>query len=395
MDIDQKGTFFITCSRGLEPLLGREVERLGYGVDDSSARGVATTAPLRAAMRLNLHLGTASGVLFLLKEFRCKSADELYNQTRSLPWEEMISPDEYVSVVSSVDTESISHTNYPNLKVKDAIVDAVAAKTGARPNSGPERDNVVVSLYWKGDRCSLYLNTSGGKLSDRGYRMIPGKAPLRENLAAGIILSTGYDGRQPLVVPMCGTGTLAIEAALIGQGIAPGLLRKNFGFLHIKGFTTDEWRKVRQQAAGPGAGEGPPGADRAGRGPLPRIIASDIDPEMIAAGRKNAAAAGVGELIDFAVCDFADTPIPAEKGIIVVNPEYGMRLGEVQALESTYSRLGDFFKQKCAGWTAYIFTGNPALSKKVGLRASRRIPFFNARIECRLLRYDMYEGSRK
>ncbi len=193
------------------------------------------------ALRLNLHLRTAYNVLFLLKQFKCVSPDELYGNVIELPWEDMISPTEYVSVVGRINTEYVNNSMYASLKVKDAIVDRIVSKTGARPDSGKDKDNVVVQLYWKDDLCRLYLNTSGLKLSDRGYRKMPGKAPLRESLAAAIIIATGYDGSGPLVCPMCGSGTLAIEAALITSRRAPGLLRSNYGFMHMKYFDEPAW----------------------------------------------------------------------------------------------------------------------------------------------------------
>jgi putative N6-adenine-specific DNA methylase len=274
---------------------------------------------------------------------------------------------------------------FPSLKVKDAIVDRILQKTGKRPNSGPDRHRLVFQLFWKKDRCWLYLNTSGRKISDRSYRKMPHKAPLRESLAAGIILATEYDGQQSFVAPMCGSGTLPIEAALIAQKRAPGLLRSSFGFMYCKDFDEKNWQELRAQARRQSQKSATPA----------RIIASDIDENAIKAAKKNAITAGVDHLIEFTVCDFAETPVPQQKGIIVLNPEYGQRLGEISQLEETYKRIGDFFKQRCAGYTGYIFTGNMELAKKVGLRTSRRIPFYNAEIECRLLKYDLYEGSKK
>ena len=278
---------------------------------------------------------------------------------------------------------------YANLKVKDAIVDRISEATGSRPDSGKEKDKVVVQFYWKDDFCRLYLNTSGKKLSDRGYRKMPHQAPLRESLAAAIIMATGYDGSMPLVCPMCGSGTLAIEAALIASKRAPGLLRSNYGFMHLKYFDEQKWRQMRTDALKKSKARGGKSTVKPAR-----IIATDIDVEAVEAARKNAMTAGVSHLIDFDVCDFAETVIPPGPGIIVMNPEYGLRLGEIEKLNDTYKRIGDFFKQKCAGYTGYIFTGNPALSKKVGLRTSRRIEFYNANIECRLLKYELYAGTK-
>ncbi len=384
MDIHQKDRILVTCFDGLAPFLQKELEDLGCEIVSAHDTGVETTGSLADAMRLCLRLRTALNVMLLLTRFRARNADELYAGVKAVPWEEIIPADEYVSVVASVDTPAINNTMYAGMRVKDAVVDRIAAATGRRPDAGPERDNVVLQLYWKRNLCWLYLNASGVKLSDRGYRKMPHKAPLRETLAAGLILATGYDGQTPLVAPMCGSGTLAIEAALIGLGRAPGLLRGNFGFMHVAGFDARLWSGMRAEAR------------KLGRRGLPApIIASDIDPAAIAAARQNALTAGVDHLIRFHVCDFADTPVPPGPGVVVLNPEYGERMGTQQELEATYARIGDFFKQRCSGYAAHVFTGNMDLAKRIGLRASRRTRFFNAKIECRLFRYEMYEGTRK
>jgi len=187
-----------------------------------------------------------------------------------------------------------------------------------------------------------------------------------------------------LVNPMCGSGTLAIEAALIASGRAPGLLRSNFGFMHYKGFDADTWSDMRRAAK-----------KIRHKGSVAPIVATDHDDRAIDAARRNAETAGVHHMIQFEVCDFSDTTIPADQGIVLLNPEYGERLGEVDDLQKTYKRIGDFFKQRCPGWTGYIFTGNLDLAKKVGLKVTRRIEFLNAKIDCRLLKYDLYEGTKR
>lgn len=390
MKSNDKNTILITCARGLSEILSGEIEALGFTVDSAHETGVEITGNLYDCMKLNLHLRTAFNVLYLLKHFQCRNPDQLYKQTAALPWEEMISPDEYVCVIGRIETPTIENTMFANLKIKDAIVDRILQKTGARPNSGKERGNVVVQAYWKDDKCWIYLNTSGQKVSDRNYRKIPCQAPLRESLAAAIILTTGYDGSQPLICPMCGSGTLPIEAALIASHRVPGLMRSNYAFMHTLLHDEPAWQAMRTEAAKQSKKRG-----KAEFVPA-RIIATDIDPEAVRSAQRNAMTAGVDHLIDFSVCDFAETPIePDADGIIVMNPEYGMRMGEIEELELLYARIGDFFKQKCAGYTGYIFTGNPELAKKIGLRTSRKIPFFNASIECRLLKYEMYRGTRK
>ena len=390
MDPEQNSTIVITCAVGLAGYVRGEVEGLGFDVDSCHSTGVELQGNQYDTMLLNLYLRTAYNVLFLLRQFQCKNGDELYRNVSNIPWEELISPEEYVSVTGRIDTPSIDNTMYASLRVKDAIVDRIANKTGSRPDSGKERNNVVVQVYWKGDRCWVYLNTSGRKISDRNYRKIPFKAPLRESLAAAIIMATGYDGSGPLVCPMCGSGTLAIEAALIASERVPGLLRSNYGFMHTKYFDDTAWQQMRKTALKKSKIRG----GKAGFKPE-KIIATDIDPETVEMAYKNAMTAGVEHLIEFDVCDFAETTVPHGEGIVIMNPEYGSRMGQEEELQATYKRIGDFLKQKCGGYTGYIFTGNLELAKKIGLRSSRRLEFYNGEIECRLLKYELYAGSRK
>lgn len=383
LELDKPNQLRITTAPGLVEYLQREVADLGYAIDDVHDTTIALTGTLRDCMRLNLRLRTAIAVHYLLSSFPCGGPEELYSNCIAIPWESIIPLDEYVCVDSRGDHPSIDNWMFVNQRVKDAIVDRLEERYDTRPESGPDRHAVVINVYWKHDQCSVSLNTSGGKLSDRGYRKIPLKAPMVETLAAGVILAMGYDGGVPFVNPMCGSGTLAIEAALIAMNRAPGLLRSNYGLMHLKGFDAEAWKQMRVDE----------GKTRRKAAPA-RIVASDIDPKAISAATQNAKTAGVDHLIDFAVCDFAETPIPPGPGIVILNPEYGVRLGITEALERTYKRIGDFFKQKCPGYTGYLFTGSKELAKKVGLRTSRKIPFWNAKIECRLLKYDLYSGSR-
>ena len=391
-----------TCDRGLAPWLEREVAALGYAVAGTDETGVEIEGGMRDAMRLCLHLRTAHNVLVQFAEFHCDGPEDLYDGLRALAWEEVLDPAERLCVVSRVDHPSIRNWNIANLKAKDAIVDRVAARAGRRPDSGPERAGaVVVNVYWKDRLCRVYLNASGEKLADRGYRRRPHTAPMRETLAAGALIAAGYDGAAPLVNPMCGSGTLAIEAALIALRRAPGSLRGGFGFMRLKRFDGRHWRDLCGEAR----------ASEIAAPPAP-IVASDIDPKAVETARKNAAAAGVERFITFHVCDFAETPLPSRgtrtdtdthgpinpapsPALIILNPEYGERLGRAAELETTYARIGDFFKQRGQGWTGCVFTGNLALARKIGLHPRRRVPFFNAAIECRLLEYELYPGSRK
>ena len=383
MDIRERRTLLVTCGPGLKESLQAELENLGFEIVSSHPGGITTKGSFIDCMKLNLHLRTAYAVLYLLKEFRCGNGDTLYKQVHSLPWESMIDSSEYFCVLSKVDTWSVNNSMFPSLKVKDAIVDRIQKKTSTRPDSGKERANAVVNLFWKHDKAWMYLNTSGVKISDRNYRKMPHMAPLRESLAAGLIMESGYDGSQDIVFPMCGSGTLAIEAAMIATNKAAGSLRVNFGFQHFIPFDEDAWKTIRNDAR-----------KAALKSIDKRIIATDIEPYAIEAAKQNAKTAGVDHLIEFKVCDFAETDIPEGEGIVMMNPEYGLRLGDVAELEIEYKRMGDFFKQKCPGYTGYIFTGNKQLAGKVGLAASGKKVFYNGNIPCRLMKYQLYKGTR-
>ena len=379
-----KRKILITCAKGIPPFLKEELLKLGFPVLSETLAGIETEGTIDDTMRLNLHLRTGHRVLFLLREFIAADADALYLAVSEIVWEDYIDEDGYFSVTSSVDNPTIRDSRYANVKCKDAIADRIKEKRGKRPDSGPAQDRVVVNLYWKDDRCSLYLDTSGESLSRRGYRKIPMTAPMQETLAAAVIMATGWKAESHFINPMCGSGTLAIEAALITLDRAPGLLRGNYGFMHLKGFNEPLWNELRSEAK-----------KKSKKTLGCRIIATDIKEEAVEAAKKNAATAGVEHLIEFDVSDYSETAVPEGRGIVILNPEYGERMGKMKELEGKYEGIGDFFKQKCRGYTGYLFTGNPDLAKKVGLRPKRRIPFFNSRIECRLLEYELYEGSRK
>jgi putative N6-adenine-specific DNA methylase len=382
--LSPKTRIVITCAKGVPPFLKEEISTLGLPVRSESIAGVETEGTVEDAMRLNLFLRTGQRVLLFLQKLEAKNADELYAGISRMEWEDYVSPEEYLCVTSAVDNPTIRDFRFANLKCKDAIVDRVKKKVGRRPDSGSERTGAVVDLYWKGNLCLVYLDTSGEPLYRRGYRKVPLHAPMQETLAAAVIQATGWKGRGNFVNPMCGSGTLAVEAALAALDIAPGLLRKNFGFMHLKGFNRSSWNKMLQEARA-----------RMKRSFQGKLVATDIDLKAIRASRQNAAAAGVDHLIEFSVGDYAETPVPEGHGVVILNPEYGERMGKVETLKEIYRGIGDFFKKKCQGYTGYIFTGNLELAKKVGLKAKRKLPFFSSNIECRLLEYDLYEGSRR
>ncbi len=380
----EKTPILITCPKGIPPYLKQELLSLGFPVVSETTSSIETEGTFDDTLRLNLFIRTGHRVLYLVREFKAGSPDELYGHVLRVEWEDYFDKASYLCVTSSVDHPTITDSRFANLKCKDAIVDRFSQRFGQRPDSGPRRDGVVVHLYWHGKRCRLFLDTSGEPLSKRNYRKIPLGAPMQETLAAAAVLATGWNGSGNFINPMCGSGTLAIEAAMIGLGRAPGLLRTHYGFMRLKGFNPSLWEKLRREARG-----------RARKSIRGRIIATDLNPKAIEAAGKNAMTAGVDQMIEFDACDFSETPVPEGGDVVILNPPYGERMGEIRELENTYSRIGDFFKKKCRGYTGYIFTGNFGLAKKVGLRTRRRLPFYNGDIECRLLEYELYEGSKK
>lgn len=383
-NLDERSVIRIGCGRELSDVLAEEVESLGFTVKDRDRAGVEIAGSLRDAMRLMFELRTAGSIAYLLKHFRCPSTKALARHIESYPWENVIAPDGYLTVTSFVRHPSVNNSMYPNLLVKDAIVDRMTKREGRRPDSGPTRQGVVVHVHWVGDRCRVFLDLAGRRLADRGYRKRPHAAPVQETLAASILRIAGYDGTKPFVDPMCGSGTFAIEAALIAAGRPPGLLRHAFAIQSLRGFDDDAIRSLRAELKK---------SARAPAGEPPRIVAGDIDPAAVEAARANAMTAGVEQLIRFKTGDFEDVPLPAEPGVMVMNPEYGLRLGDEEQLLATYQRIGDFLKQRCPGWRAFILTGNLALGKRIGLRPSRRIPIWNADVECRLLAFDLWTGA--
>ncbi len=379
-----KSKIIITCNKRLSPYLQQEVQALGFEIVRSFSTGVELFGTVNDCIKLNLNLRCASQILYSLKAFIAENPARLYKELLEMEWEELIDFSAYFSVTSNVDNQFITTPLFANLKVKDAIVDRIKEKKGIRPNTGPELNKAVVHLYWKDDQAEIYLDTSGETLAKHGYRKHPGKAPMLEALAAATVMATQWDAKSPFINPMCGSGTLAIEAALLATNRSPGLYRMTYGFMHVLGYEEEVFFAARRELK-----------DQVLKNAEFKIIASDISPDAIDIAQKNAKTAGVDHLIEFMVCDFADTPVPEGAGVLMFNPAYGERLGVHTLLEATYKRMGDFMKQKAKGYRGYIFTGNPDLAKKIGLKASRRIEFYNGKLDCRLLEYELYDGTRR
>jgi putative N6-adenine-specific DNA methylase len=374
----------ITCHKWLAPALEKEVIDLGFTTERVFQTGVELVGTLQDCIKLNLNLRCASQVMFSLKMFICNDPDELHKIVSTIQWEKIIARNGYFSVTSNVFHPTIQTNLFANLRVKDAIVDRMRFANNIRPTTGSDLIGTVVYLYWKNEEAEIFIDTSGETLAKHNYRKLPGSAPMLEALAAATIISTRWDKRSLFINPMCGSGTLAIEAALIATNRAPGLLRNNYAFKHILGFEREMYEKEKLLLA-----------EKIQEPKELKIIASDISEKAIKIARINAEAAEVNHLIEFHECDFEDTPIPDGDGVVMFNPEYGERLGDEVELNQTYARIGDFMKNNCKGKLGYVFTGNLDLAKSIRLKPSRRIEFLNAKIECRLFEYELYAGTRR
>jgi 23S rRNA G2445 N2-methylase RlmL len=392
----------ISCAKGLAPLTVEELKKLGYHIIDKSENTVVVRGKMRDMMRLNLQLRTAHRVLVPLLRTECRQLRHLYEDVYSIDWENLLEADGYFTVNSVVRNDTIRDTRMPSLKTKDAIADRMRDRCGGRPDSGRETFGAGIFIYWIDDELIVYIDTSCEPLSKRGYRKMPGVAPMQETLAAGCVLASGWDAASPFVAPMCGSGTPAIEAALFAINRAPGSFKSHFGFMALKGYRLTIPGEKAGTSVRKRFGASPESIwkdmvatarDQERRENLPPIIASDIDHEAVETAHINAIAAGVAEYITFDECDFAATRMPPPPGVVFMNPDYGERLSAGEDLEPLYGRIGDFLKQQCTGYTGCVLTGNMEMSRKVGLRSVRRIPFFNGPIECRLLVYDLYEGG--
>ena len=396
---DKNFPIILSCAKELSQWTEEEVKRLGYKTVEVTENTVVVRGDVRDVMRLNLQLRTAHRVLVPLLRTTCRNIRDLYEAVKSIDWENLLEADGYFSVSSIVHNYTIRDTRIPSLYTKDAIADRMREKCQRRPDSGGENRGAAVFVYWEKDEAIVYLDTSGEPLSKRGYRKIPGSAPMQETLAAACIMAMGWDAKTPFLSPMCGSGTPAIEATMMAMNKAPGSLKGHFAFQSIKGYTSiipgesaprvaprqrtgaspeQIWKEIVLEAKEKEKTTG-----------LPKIIATDISPEAVENAHSNAIAAGVAPYIDFKACDFADTPIPQETGSIFFNPEYGIRLGDPKELAPVYERIGTFLNEKCRRWTGALITGNPELSKLVNLYYRNRVPFFNGPIDCRLF---IYEG---
>ena len=384
MNFTKKSKIIISFLKRLAPYVEAEVRELGLPVHDVFSSGLESYGSLNDCIKLNLNLRCASQVRYSIKAFKANNPDDVYTNLLDIEWESIIKPDGYFSVTNSADHPTVLNTMFINVKVKDAIVDHFRTNSNSRPNSGSDLNAAVIHLHWRKSDAEIFIDTSGHTLAKHGYRKIPGQAPMLEALATGTIMASKWDRQSSFINPMCGSGTLAIEAALIATNRKPGLLRDNYAFMHIVDYDEAVYKKEFEMLQ-----------SSIKEIPDLKIIASDNRKDALEISEVNAELAGVKHFIEFQKCDFSETTIPEKGGVLFLNPEYGERMGELHILEKTYERIGDFMKKKCQGYTGYVYTGNLELAKKIGLKASRRIEFYSAQIDCRLLEYELYGGTRR
>lgn len=380
---------FITCPRGVEPLLARELAALGVDQTQERTGGVAATAPLEAAYRACLWSRVASRVLLPLKSFPIPDVDALYAAALDIAWTDIFDAGTTFAIEVAGRSPTVTHTHYAGLKVKDAIADHFRAQGRDRPNVDTETPGIRVHLHLDRENATLSLDLAGDSLHRRGYRREGVEAPLKENLAAAILMRAGWPELAaqgaPLFDPMCGSGTLLIEGAWIAADIAPGLLRRRWGFEAWLDHKPALWQRLREDAEM---------RRSAGLARLPAIGGCDIDPRALAAARSNADRAGLRDRIDLRQGDALESaPVGDRPGLVVSNPPYGERIGTEADLVKLYSLLGVHLKQRFAGWRTAIFTSREDLAQRLGLRADTMYTLYNGALACKLLCFDVRAAS--
>lgn len=378
--------FFATTAKGMEPLLAAEL-RDGAATDVVERRaGVAFAGGLEVAYRACLWSRVANRILLPLASFDAPTPEALYVGVRAIAWADHIGRGRTLAVDCSTSGSQIGHSHYAALKTKDAVVDQLRDRRGTRPDVDTARPDVRVNVYIHADRATVSIDLSGESQHRRGYRTAGTAAPLKETLAAAMLLIAEWPARAregvPLIDPMCGSGTIPLEAAHIAGDVAPGLGRAHFGCTGWGGHDPALWSRLRREAE-----------VRAAQGlrRLPPLHGYDADAGAVRAAQTHLARAGLGGRVHLERRALAEcAPISsrrgdASRGVVVTNPPYGKRLGDADALAPLYAQLGDLLRRRFPGWTAYVLAGAPALAKRIGLRPSRRIALYNGAIECRLL----------
>jgi putative N6-adenine-specific DNA methylase len=375
-------SYFAPCPRGLETVLAQELAELEASGIRTADGGVHFAGTWALGYRANLESRIASRILWRVATAPYKTEDDIFKATLALPWPQWFDVERTIRVNLAAVRCPLKSLDFVTLRIKDAVCDAFRAKGGERPNVNTQAPDVRIHAFLTADRLTLYIDTSGEPLFKRGYRTATGEAPLRENLAAGIVKLSGWNPPEALLDPMCGSGTLLIEAALIALNIAPGAQR-SFAFEKLRNFDERLWHGLRLSAK----------TREAPRGGAPPIYGADLYGDELKSARENIAAAGLADQLQLKQANVLEIPAPAASGVIVTNPPYGVRLSEEHELAEFYPKLGNALKQRFSGWRAYIFTGDAQLPKLIRLSASKRTVLYNGALECRLLEYKLVAGS--
>ena len=373
--------FFATCPRGLERVLADELVALGASGVEAVDGGAAFTGDLALCYAANLESRVASRILWQVGRAPYRDEHDIFEAAQALPWPRLFNVGRTLRVNVSAIKSPVKSLDFVTLRVKDAVCDAFRAARGSRPDVDTESPDIRIHAFLTREEVTFYLDTSGAALFRRGWRARAGEAPLRENLAAGILKLAGWAVPAPLYDPMCGAGTFLVEAAMMALDAAPGLDRV-FGFEKLENFDAKSWRNLQDRAR----------ARRKSPGRLP-IFGSDKSGTALGLARENLAATGLADAVQVKQMDVLDGGPPAASGVMVMNPPYGERQASEEELAAFYPRLGDALKQRYSGWTAYILTADLRLAKLIGLKASRRTPLYNGALECRLFEYRMMAGS--
>jgi len=371
--------YFATVARGLEPIAAQELERLGALEVRPDFTGVHFVGDSALLYRVNLWARTIFRVLVTLREFPCPDADRLYEEVQNIEWEQYLQPHNTLAVNATGGNDKLNHTHFTALQVKNAIVDQQRHQFGQRSSVDTQNPDVLINAHIHQDRCILSLDSSGTSLHRRGYRPAVGVAPLKETLAAALLDMAEWEPSLPFLDPLCGSGTLPLEASLKALNIAPGLFRMQFAFERWPDFDEALWEQLLKEAENSELSEL--------KAP---IVGSDRDCDILNQARINAQQCGLADQVTFTQTELSQVEAPADSGVIICNPPYGERLGDAKELGDFYKLLGDVFKQRFKGWTAFVLTGNKELAKRVGLKASRRIPVYNGALACTLLKYELY-----
>ncbi|MDR1461875.1 MAG: THUMP domain-containing protein [Azoarcus sp.] len=373
--------FFSPAPRGLEEALTNELRTLGAVDLRTVPGGVEWAGDWMTCWRANLESRLATRVLWRVSQGRYRNEADIYRLAYATTWAKWFTPSETIRVFVTSRQSPLKSLEFITLKIKDAVCDHFRAVHGHRPNVDTAQPMVRITAFLTRDTVTLYLDTSGEPLYKRGFKPGTVEAPLKENLAAGILALSGWRADEPLADPMCGSATFLIEAAQIALDIAPGLGR-HFAFEHLRTFKTAEWAELRRKAE----------ARRQHPRNLP-IYGSDIAGSQLRRARENLAAAGLDGCVSLEKADLLDLAPPAAGGVMVANPPYGVRLGEAEELAAFYPRLGDALKKRWPGWRCYLLSADMSLPKAIGLKASRRTPLFNGALECRLFEYKIVAGG--